>query len=311
MADVGNVKSYAVARVAGDLMSPANRRARLTVFCYHQVLTGFDNLRPGEPDEQQFLNDIRLIDRVFNVLPFGEAVKRLESGSLPGRAASITFDDGYANNHELAAPILLSAGVPATFFIAGGAIDRGVMWNDLVIESVASAGSASQATKLSATLAELKYRPMAERWGAAERMYRNAIGPDLPRLMMTREMVADLANRGFEIGGHTLNHPILAALPDDAARSEIEGCAAWIHDVTGQTPKSFAYPNGVPGRDYQPKHAVMARDAGFEAAASTEWSVARPGTNSLNIPRVGPWWRQGRTLTAGLCRGYLKSYIAR
>lgn len=310
MADEAKVKGYALARAAGQLLSPGNRRGRLTVFCYHQVLTTLDPLRPGEPDEEQFLDDIRLIDSVFNVLTFGEASKRLASGTLPSRAACITFDDGYANNHELAAPMLKLVGVPATFFIAGGAVDAGIMWNDLVIESIAHSGSGSQAESLSATLVGLKYKPIAERWDAAERMYRKAVSSDLPRLMMTRDMVADLADQGFEIGGHTINHPILRELQDDAAKSEIENCATWIHEVTGMTPTTFAYPNGVPGQDFEPKHAAMVRDAGFEAAASTQWALAKPGTDRFSIPRVGPWWRQGRTLTSGLCRSYLKSYLA-
>ena len=67
---------------------------------------------------------------------------------------------------------------------------------------------------------------------------------------MTRDMVTGLASQGFEIGGHTINHPILKELPDDEARREIEDCATWIRDVTGDAPTSFAYPNGVPGQDF-------------------------------------------------------------
>jgi peptidoglycan/xylan/chitin deacetylase (PgdA/CDA1 family) len=300
----------AAAKIAGSVLSPAGARGRLVVFCYHQVLERCDPLRPGEPDEAQFRDDVRLIDSVFNVLPFTEAVRKLKCGDLPARSACITFDDGYANNFDLAAPILKSVGVPATFFIAGGAVDTGIMWNDLVIESVAHSGSKEQAENLAATLRELKYRPMTERWDAAVDMYRSTVDSELPRLMMTRDMVAGLSRQGFEIGGHTINHPILKELPDDEARREIEDCATWIRDVTGDAPTSFAYPNGVPGQDYTNGHAAMVREAGFEAAASTQWALAHGGTDPFNIPRIGPWWRQGRDLTAGLCRSYLKSYLA-
>ena len=309
MSSPGHIGNYRLARAAGRLLSPAGGRGRLTVFCYHQVLEVFDPLRPGEPDEKKFRNDVELIDRVFSVMPFGEAAERLASGSLPKRAACITFDDGYANNHELAAPILRAAGVPATFFIAGGAVDIGVMWNDLVIEAVAHSGSSEQVRALPETLSHLKYRPLAERWDAAERIYRETVGTELPRLMMTRDMVAGLARQGFEIGGHTINHPILKELTDEEARREIEQCADWVEDVTGTRATSFAYPNGVPGLDYEHRHESMVRDSGFAAAASTQWAVAGPGTDAFSIPRIGPWWRQGRALTLGLCRSYLKSYL--
>jgi peptidoglycan/xylan/chitin deacetylase (PgdA/CDA1 family) len=301
---------HRLAKAAGNILSPGGDRARLVVFCYHQVLERHDPLRPGEPDEAQFLNDVELIDSVFNVLPFTEAARSLKSGSLPRRSACITFDDGYANNFELAAPVLQSVGVPATFFIAGGAVDTGVMWNDLVIESVAHSGLKEEKENLAAILGELKYRPMAERWDAAVHMYQNTVGADLPRLMMTRDMVADLSAKGFEVAGHTINHPILKELSDDEAQLEIEDCATWIRDVTGDAPTSFAYPNGVPGQDYTSTHSAMVQEAGFEAAASTQWALAHRGIDPFSIPRVGPWWRQGRTLTSGLCRSYLKSYLA-
>jgi peptidoglycan/xylan/chitin deacetylase (PgdA/CDA1 family) len=200
-------------------------------------------------------------------------------------------------------------GVPATFFIAGGAVDTGVMWNDLVIESVARSGSNEQAQNLPATLNRLKYMQVDERWREASQMYRETGEAELPRLMMSREMVANLARQGFEIGGHTISHPILKELPDDQARQEIEDCYSWVHDVTGEAPASFAYPNGIPGQDFDSHHEAMVREAGFRAATSTRWAIAGPGANLFAIPRVGPWWRQGRALTAGLCRSYLRSYL--
>ena len=75
----------------------------------------------------------------FNVLPLGEAVTRLGEGRLPERPLAITFDDGYADNAAVAAPILLGLGIPATFFVATGFLDGGRMWNDTVIEAVRAA----------------------------------------------------------------------------------------------------------------------------------------------------------------------------
>ena len=63
----------------------------------------------------------------FNVLPLSEAASRLAQGTLPARALSITFDDGYADNREIAAPILQRLGLSATFFIATSFLGGGCM----------------------------------------------------------------------------------------------------------------------------------------------------------------------------------------
>src|SRR6056297_3611553 len=140
--------SYSVARSLGNVMSGAGPRARLFVFGYHQVLDSPDPLRAGEPDREQFLRDLDLIGSVFRVLPLAEAVERLTQGTLPARAACITFDDGYENNYSIAAECLERKGLPATIFVAADAVDRGVMWNDLVIEAVARAGGSPDLSSL-------------------------------------------------------------------------------------------------------------------------------------------------------------------
>ena len=291
----------------GNILSPSGRRGRLAVFCYHQVLKARDRYRAGEPTEEEFAQDIERIASYFNVLSFGEATRMLAANELPARAACITFDDGYANNHSLAAPILQAAGVPATFFVAGGAVDTGIMWNDLVIEAISSAGG--DLSTVSAHIADLKYRPTQERWDRAQQIYEEAVSGDLPRLMMTREMVRELSENGFEIGGHTINHPILKRLPVDEARDEINGCSDWVRSVTGSTPTSFAYPNGKTGIDFDERHLQIVADAGFDAAASTDWKLASAKSNLYSIPRVGPWWRQGHSFESGLLRSYVRSYV--
>lgn len=313
---------------AGALLSPSGARGRLAVFCYHQVLEQKDPLRHGEPDRADFAADLGIIARVFNVLPLPEAVGRLADGTLPARAACITFDDGYANNHEFAAPMLEQVGLPATFFVAGGAVDTGVMWNDLIIEGVrirnsnwiveglAELGDGiterdDAETLITQVLQRLKYVAMERRWILAESFYRTNTEQDLPRLMMNRDAVSDLARRDFDIGGHTLQHPILTQLSDQEADREIAGCRRWIEEVTGRTAKTFAYPNGIPGRDFGPEHVAMVRQAGFGSAVSTCWSVASPGCDRYDMPRIGPWWRLGGSLTSGFLRTYLKTWLRR
>jgi len=319
------------ARGAGHFLlraiSPAGRRARLQILTYHRVLPAPDSLLPDEPDAAAFTAQMAAVARYCNVLPLPEAARRLADGTLPACAACITFDDGYGNNHEIARPILERLGLPATVFVAGDAVDRGVMWNDLVIEAIRRArdrldlepagidamalpAAASRAGMVSRVLNAVKYRPLAERWALAVDLHaRNAGGP-LPRFMMTRAQVKDLASRGFDVGSHTVTHPILATLPAEQARAEIAGSWRWVLEVAGVAPRSFAYPNGRPGRDFDGTHAAMVRDAGFEVAVTTVWGSARGGDDPLQLPRYTPWETSGGGLWRRLAKTTLRSYFA-
>ena len=90
------------------LMSPAGPRARLSVLIFHRVLPAADPLLPELPTAAEFEATMRWVREWFQVLPLGEAAGRLFDGSLPARAMAITFDDGYADNEQLAARMALS-----------------------------------------------------------------------------------------------------------------------------------------------------------------------------------------------------------
>ena len=108
----------------------------LSILIYHRVLAGPDPLFPERIDARRFEQHLRLLTRWFRVLPLGEAVARLRAGTLPSRAACITFDDGYADHAEVALPLLQRYGVTATFFVASGFLDGGCMWSDAVTDVV-------------------------------------------------------------------------------------------------------------------------------------------------------------------------------
>jgi peptidoglycan/xylan/chitin deacetylase (PgdA/CDA1 family) len=307
------------------LLSPAGNRGRLIVLTYHRVPEAVDPLLPGEPDAVQFERHVREVARYCRVLPLPEAVAALCSGNIPDRAVSITFDDGYRNNHDVAAPILRRHGLPATFFVTEGAVRDGIMWNDLVVEAVRAAGQRldpsvvglsdvkagegiTHPDLIDAILTRIKYLPLAERWTAAMALYDSAASGPAPRLMMTEADVVSLARQGFDIGGHTVTHPILAKLPAGQARQEIQGCFDWLRRLTGSAPRSFAYPNGRPGRDYGPEHVQMVKDAGFVVAASTAWACAKRDSQPLEVPRVSLSSNRAATPLPQLLKLYLSSY---
>lgn len=284
-------------------------RQRLSIFIYHRVLAAPDALFPGEVHAAQFDDQVRWISQWFTVLPLPEAIRRLQDGSLPSGAAAITFDDGYADNLHLAMPILQRHGACATLFVATGFLDGGCMFNDRVIEAVRR--STRDALHLPALLPEplvlgdvaqrragifalikrLKYLPMAERDAAVDTVVQ-AAGITLPTdLMLTRDELRRWHSNGLQVGAHTVNHPILARLPDADARAEMADGRAELQVLLNDSIALFAYPNGKPGEDYLPAHVDMVRSLGFEAAVSTTWGAATATSPTFELPRFTPWDR--------------------
>ena len=81
-------------------------RGRLSILIFHRVLRERDPLLPTEPTGAEFDSLLAHLANRFSILPLAEAVERLYGGTLPRSAMAITFDDGYADNLSVAAPIL-------------------------------------------------------------------------------------------------------------------------------------------------------------------------------------------------------------
>jgi peptidoglycan/xylan/chitin deacetylase (PgdA/CDA1 family) len=289
------------------VMSPPGRGARLSVLIFHRVLREQDPLFPGEMYAQRFNLVCKWLKLWFNILPLDTAVAQLKAGTLPARAACITFDDGYADNYQVALPILQRHGMTASFFIATGFIDGGRMWNDTIIESIRSCkdaeldisslglgqhllGSNDQRRNAIAELVnQIKYRAVDQRITLTEQLAHLA-GVQPPRnLMMTSAEVMALRRAGMQIGAHTVTHPILARLSDAQVLQEIEDSRSFLESLLEERVGLFAYPNGKPGEDYSPQCVDIVRNLGFDAAVSTQWGSSSVTSDMFQLRRFTPW----------------------
>ena len=317
---------FGIPKLALAALSPGGARGRLSILIFHRVLPAPDPLFPDEVDARRFDELLRWFSAWLNVLPLDEAVRRLKEGSLPPRAAAITFDDGYADNRTVALPLLQKHKLSATFFIATGFLDGGRMWNDSIIESVRATNSShlgcetagisplavgtldEKRAALSTLIPKIKHLPAAQRADAVSEIAESA-GAVLPGdLMMTSTQVKELRAAGMVVGAHTVNHPILARLDQQSAREEIATSKDMLDAILGKKVSLFAYPNGKFQTDYRHEHVEMVRGLGFDAAVATNWGAAGQSCDPFQLPRFTPWdtgaLKFGLRLAANLRRDY-------
>ncbi len=284
--------------------------SRLSILIFHRVHAVPDPLFPFEPDAQRFESLMRFVAATFRVMTLGEAIDHLVRDTLPPRSLVITFDDGYADNADVALPILQRLGLRATFFISTGFLDGGRMWNDSVIECVrasskesidlAAFGLARQSLRtiedrrhcIDALLPRIKYLPLQERADEVLGLQHLCGVGSLPDdLMMSTSQLQSLHRAGMEIGAHTVNHPILKSVSATEAEREIGDGRHALESILDTSVDVFAYPNGKLGQDYDFSNVEIVRKQGFRGAVSTEPGVARAGSDLFQLPRFSPFGR--------------------
>ena len=298
-------------RIASQCLSPGGTRGRLSILIFHRVAAAPDALLQGEMDALHFDRILGWVGRGFQVLPLADALQRLTSGTLAPRAAAITFDDGYLDNHSVALPLLQRHGMPATFFIATDYLDGGMMFNDAIIASIRATQRATlglealglgvlpvatieqRRAALQRVIAAVKYLGPAERNRAVQALQQAAGTAPAGDPMMKRRHLVDLLSAGMSIGAHTCSHPILSRLADPLALREIRDSKVRLESELGVEVPLFAYPNGKPGTDYTAAHAEMVRACGFRAAVSTAPGAASQASDVFQLPRFLPWDRTG------------------
>ena len=96
-------------------------RSKMIIVTFHRINDDLpeDGLTSSSAKFARFCEFFRTH---FRVIPLSEQVAGCTAANDMGGTLSITFDDGYRDNAEVAAPILRKLGLPATFFVSTGFI---------------------------------------------------------------------------------------------------------------------------------------------------------------------------------------------
>ncbi|MFO0587784.1 MAG: polysaccharide deacetylase family protein [Polyangiaceae bacterium] len=242
----------------------------------------------------------------YDVLPLAELEDRRRAGSLPASAVAITFDDGYADNHDVAWPVLRQYGLPATVFVTTGAVAGA---KPLWFHRVAHIFETAQPEELPVIVgpwtftldtdgerentvgrvsADLKKMPAGRREELIAELaaaFKISDFSPLAREMLTWEQLRAMDAGGFSVEAHTVTHPILGAESIDVATREIAESREVLSSELRRPVNLFAYPNGK-SEDMTPAVVEAVERAGFRAAFTAEFGAVTAKNDPFKVPRV-------------------------
>ncbi|QIT56564.1 polysaccharide deacetylase family protein [Aquisalimonas sp. 2447] len=215
----------------------------------------------------EFERQVRHLAKHYNPVTLGDLLARLNAGeSVPRHTVVITVDDGHADFHDVAWPVLKAHKVPATLFVATGFIDGELwLWPDQVTwilsradelpETLNVAGASIVATDLQQAWSALinvllsipddqKHRAILE----LSDMLQVPLPSEAPDgfKSVTWDQLRHMQDEGLEVGGHTHTHPSMTKVDEARLPRETAYCLERLSAELGPKQRPFCYPNGQP-----------------------------------------------------------------
>lgn len=232
-------------------------------------------------EQMRFLRDRR------NVISMDELAQMVQMGqTAPAGTVAITFDDGYLDNLEVAAPILARYRLPATLYLATNYINAArAQWIDEL-----HCCRNYRTRELPPDMAGISNQLLLASFQEREKILgelRSAVMPRAraPRLTLTWDDVRKLTSEypNVEIGAHTADHVDLRACSADQVREQLRRCIDDVEREIGRRPRHFSFPYG---RSNAEARALVA-EAGFSSAVIGEGEALIAGDRDvLALSRV-------------------------
>jgi peptidoglycan/xylan/chitin deacetylase (PgdA/CDA1 family) len=277
----------------------AGARGRGIALLWHRIRP--EGPRPDETVRAISVDDLALqldlLVELGDVVPLA-ALDGVERGRRPRFA--LTFDDDDPGHAEHTLSLLVSRGLPATFFLSGrwrGA--AGPYWWEVLESRIRDRGAAVVATEYGFAPTTDAAALARELTGTSHSIVLAGEAVRTPWRTMDETQAASLVAAGMEIGFHTLHHPSLPTLQDDALQAAVVSGRAELIEELGTPLDRFAYPHcHTDGRV-----AAAVRAGGYVSG----WTTARRISAGGDDPMLHGRWDLGHlsleTFRAVLIRG--------
>ncbi len=290
-------------------------------FLFHRVSDEVDTMWPPMKPAL-FSRIIEFLAKQYAVVPLEHFLTDPSSFKSKKQIATISFDDGYKDNIEFAAPILQQYKCPASFYIVTDCIDRNIpTWTYLIdaffqqtskykllldhdfvpskFKTVQFNSSQSDQTLVKGIKPWMKSLSNPQRVLITNEILQQFDDVELPaEKMMSWDDIRQMDNNGFIIGSHSHTHPMLASLQQETEiTDELKISAGRIKVELGKMPLTISYPIG----SFDERVMRLSQKEGYKFGLAVKQEYFNYPSGTLEIPRVElyqeNWWKVKLHLT--------------
>jgi peptidoglycan/xylan/chitin deacetylase (PgdA/CDA1 family) len=258
------------------------------ILAYHRIARVMRDTHLLCVDPDVFADQMDHLRRHVDIVPLAGLKQRSSR-----QRVVLTFDDGYADNASVAKSILDGMDFPATFFVTAGMVGakREFWWDRL--EALLFSSSLDREyleVELDGRRTTLDVRSHHVRERAHRTVYASlrqmpvreierflddltnelnfSSGDRETHRIMSKQELLDLSSSHlFEVGAHTVSHPLLSAQSLEDQRREISDSRSILEDLTRLRVRAFSYPFG--GRDaFSRATTKLVEQAGYTFACT-------------------------------------------
>jgi peptidoglycan/xylan/chitin deacetylase (PgdA/CDA1 family) len=215
------------------------------------------------PTPEDFRNDMLFLLKHFEPVQTEELLNWTLAGRPKRKPALwLSFDDGFKCVYDYTVPILEELGIPATFFINPAFVDNKSflyrLTTSLILDKIEkNKPDKTQEKEINELLFDWGYqggemkknikhvsyidKPVLKKIAGVLDMDTDQIISDAAPYMTT-EQLKTLVDKGFDIGSHSIDHPLLSEMHPIDRWNQIEESMDWVQENFKQKHRLFAFP---------------------------------------------------------------------
>lgn len=214
---------------------------------------------------KQFENDLDILLKHFNPISLGDLMKIInKKGELHQKSFLLTIDDGYREIYDIIAPILLKKSIPAVFFLNSDFVDNKTMSYrnkaSLLIDSLENKNYHFNDLQLLLKENDIVNDNLKSAILSIQ-YHQKEILNDIAKIMdidfnlylkekkpfLTTEQISKLIEDGFDIGSHSIDHPLYKYLSLNEQLKQTHESFNFLKDKFPMPYRAFAFPHNDKG----------------------------------------------------------------